>query len=103
MPIFTIKLDNSLDFLNYIDSIEEKEKNITKYKLKRNFINNNDNTFIPSILFFWDINKNSAYYKSYNLLKEIIENINSDSHIFDLLYMINSGTGNNKLTKESVL
>ena len=100
IPIFTQKIDNTLDFNNYIESIKKKEKNIDKYKLKRNFINNFYYTNVPSILFFSDINKNSAYYQSYNLLKKIIENINSDSYIFDLLYMINSGTGNNKLTNE---
>ena len=100
IPIFTQKIDNALDFDNYIESIKKKEKNIDKYKLKRNFINNFYYTNVPSILFFSDINKNSAYYQSYNLLKKIIENIKSDSYIFDLLYMINSGTGGNKLTNE---
>ena len=100
IPIITSKIDNSLDFYDYIESIKKKEKNINKYELQRNIINNNDYTNVPSILFFSDINKKSAYYNSYQLLKEIVENINSNSYIFDLLYMINSGTGTNKLANE---
>ena len=47
-----------------------------------------------------EINKNSAYYQAYNLLKQIIKNIDNKSLLFELVYMVNSGTGNNKINNE---
>ena len=92
------KKDNSLDFENYIEEIKKNYQS-KPYILQRNL---NINYYFggPDILIFSEINKNSAYYQAYNLLKEIIENINNESLLFELIYMIKSGTGNNKIKNE---
>ena len=93
-----IKKDNSLDFDNYIEGI--KKTYISKpYILQKNL---KTNCYFggPDILFFSEINKNSAYYQAYNLLKQIIKNIDNKSLLFELVYMVNSGTGNNKINNE---
>ena len=102
--------DDNDDILNFEDFKNEIEKNnkINKYQLntKKKIksqglssykISNNTE---PEILFIKDCNKKSAYYQAIEILKQIILNINEKSALFELLLLVSSGTGNNKLKKE---
>lgn len=99
IPFFIPKIDNTLDFENYLEKIRQ-ETTGEKYSLKRNF-KKNEITEEGGIFFFSEINHKSAYYQAYDLLKKIIKNITKQSVLFELLYLVNSGTGINKISKET--
>ena len=83
---------------------EEEKKHIEKLKAnnqqkitpKKENIKYNE----PIITFIEDCSDNSPYHNAFDLLKKIIENINSNSKLFELLFLVASGTGNNIMEKE---
>ena len=45
------------------------------------------------ITFIKDINKQCSYFKAFQFFNEVISNLNEDSKLLEILYLINSGTG----------
>ena len=76
----------------------EELKKYNRQKLKQKSKNNEFEE--PTITFIQDCVNNSPYSNAFDLLNKIIENIKSTSKLFELLFLVASGTGNNKLEKE---
>ena len=58
-------------------------------------------------VFFKECNQESAYYKALKLLEDILDNLKPNSRLLEILYLIDSGTGNsrnnNKTDKTNIL
>ena len=93
-------------FRNEIEkTLTEQEKEELEKKKQKSLKNNDkvEKNLIysePNILFINECLKNSPYYKALEMLNEIIIKINSKSKLFELLFFVASGTGNNKMEKE---
>ena len=47
-------------------------------------------------VFFKECNQESAYYKALKLLEDILDNLKPNSRLLEILYLIDSGTGNSR-------
>lgn len=62
----------------------------------------NNNFIEPELINLKTCLKESAYFNAYNLLKNIIYNISSNSKLFGYFYLCNSGSGCNRFYKNVV-
>ena len=55
--------------------------------------NSTDKWLNYQITFIKEINKECSYFKAFQFLNEVISNLNEDSKLLEILYLIDSGTG----------
>ena len=55
--------------------------------------NSTDEWLNYQITFIKELNKESSYFKAFQFLNDVISNLNEDSKLLEILYLIDSGTG----------
>jgi len=102
----TTKIFQAIDFFAMSLEILKEEKITfeTKINLLFGYFQKSIEEDIPigdcKILNFKNINKESAYFKAHQLVKNIMENISLSSKLFKYFYLCNSGCGVNRLKKK---
>ena len=92
----TLKIEQSLTASEKNQIAELKNKNKQRIMPREKNIKYDE----PIITFIDDCKDRSPYKQSLELLKKIILNIKEDSKLFELLFFVTSGTGNNKMQHE---